>query len=450
MTAQDAWEAVLGELQLQISKANFTTWLKPTKGISYDNNVFLIGVPNSFVGEWLEKRWHSLIKKTLASILGRDLQIKFQVGASCPDTRAVSPLLSVKNGNDAGKRHGLPPPALSPKYTFDNFVVYSSNCLAHAAAVDVAREPAKNYNPLFIYAGSGLGKTHLLQAIGHAGWAGGYDVLYTSGEQFTNEFVNSLRNHTFDDFRLKYRSPDILLMDDVQFLCGKDQTQENFFYAFNDLYNASRQIVLCSDRPPKSLPHLEERLLSRFEGGILVNIESPDCQARLAIIQAKAEKMLLPLPNDALEAIARTPFQNVRELEGCLNKVAALAKLSNQAPTAETVRQAIPEILVKSPAANVSPKKILEQVAAHHNTTPKTILAKKRDRSATLLRYIALYLIREQCQLSFADISDILGYKDHTSTLYGYNKIAAALKEDDLLRQSVDKIVADLQTPQRS
>ncbi len=450
MTAQDAWEATLGELQLQISKANFATWLKPTKGISYDSDVFLIGVPNSFVGEWLDKRWHSLIKKTLASILGRDLQIKFQVGPSCANTTAASPLLPVANHGPASKSHELPPPALSPRYTFDNFVVYSSNCLAHAAAVDVAREPAKNYNPLFIYAGSGLGKTHLLQAIGHAGWAGGYNVLYSNGEQFTNEFVNSLRSHTFEDFRLKYRSPDILLMDDVQFLCGKDQTLENFFYAFNDLYNARRQIVLCSDRPPKLLPHLEERLLSRFEWGILVNIESPDYQARLAIVKAKAEKMSLPLPDDALETIARTPFQNVRELEGCLNKVSALAKLSNQAPTAETVRQAIPEILVKSSPANVSPKKILEQVAAHYNTTPKTILAKRRDRSTTLLRHIALYLIREQCQLSFANIGEILGYKDHTSILYGYEKMAAALKTDDILKQSVDKIVADLQPAQRS
>lgn len=448
MTAHDAWEAALGELQLQISKANFNTWLRPTRGLSYSNEVFLIGVPNSFVGEWLDKRWHLLIKKTLTSILARDVQIKFQVGTPISEITASAPLLSLKSSNSAGKAHELPAPALSPKYTFENFVVYRTNCLAHAAALDVASQPAKHYNPLFIYAGSGLGKTHLLQAIGHAGRAGGYNVIYSNGEQFTNEFVSSLRSRTFEDFRLKYRSPDILLMDDVQFLCGKDQTQENFFYAFNDLYNANRQIVLCSDRPPKSLPHLEERLLSRFEWGIQVNIESPDYQARLAIARAKAEQMPLPLPTDALETIARTPFKNVRELEGCLNKVAALAKLSNQAPTNDTVRQAIPESPVKNRANAICPQKIMEQVATHHNTTPEAILARKRDRSTTLLRHLTLYLIREHCQLSFAAIADIMGYKDHTSLLYGYEKISAALKKDDLLKQSVDKIVANLQSPE--
>ncbi len=448
MTAQDAWEAVLGELQLQVNKTNFNSWLKPTKGLSYSNNTFLIGVPNTFIKEWLEKRWHFLIKKTLISVTGHDLEIQFQVGPGVPEApERRSPAASA--GADLPRTAGnstSPAPSLIPKYTFSNFFVSSSNCLAHAAALDVAQNPARNYNPLFIYSGSGLGKTHLLQAIGHTVSAAGYRVLYSNGEQFTNEFVNSLRSHTLDDFRTKYRSPDILLMDDIQFLCGKEQTQENFFYAFNDLYNSSRQIVLSSDRPPKSLPFLEDRLISRFEWGIMVGITPPDVQARLGILKSKSANLKLPVTfsDEALETLARVPFRNVRELEGTLNKVAALAKLSDQQPNAELVNRVIGEMEPAKSTGALAPSAVLAQVARHYNVTTQSILNKKGGRAANTIRHVTLYLLREESGLSLSDIGAYLGYKDHTSVSYGYNKIASSIKSDQALKQTVDQIAQDL------
>ncbi|MBI4334612.1 MAG: chromosomal replication initiator protein DnaA [Chloroflexi bacterium] len=450
MTAQEAWEAALGELQLQVNKANFNSWLKPTRGLSYTDNTFLIGVPNPFIAEWLEKRWHSLIKKTLISVLGSDLEIKFQVGATGPQlpqppAPAAAPRPdAARPASNAANVH----PSLIPKYTFSNFVVSSSNCLAHAAALDVAQNPARNYNPLFIYAGSGLGKTHLLQAIGHTVWAAGYKVLCSNGEQFTNEFVNSLRSHTLEDFRMKYRTPDVLLMDDIQFFCGKEQMQENFFYAFNDLYNASRQIVLCSDRPPKSLPFLEDRLISRFEWGIMVGILPPDQKGRFSILKSKAANLSLPFPDDALLALARAPFHNIRELEGSLNKVSAVARLSNQPPTTELVDSVIremfpPERQTGTPAA----EKVVDHVARHYNVTAQSILNKKGGRASSLIRYVALYLLREQSGLSLSAIGAFLGYKDHTSVAYGYKKIASSLDKDKDLKDAIEKISRDLRDP---
>ncbi len=445
-TPQEIWQAVLGELQLQINKTNFITWLKPTKGLSLDNNVFTVGVPNSFVGEWLEKRWINLIKKTLASTLGCDTGVKIQVGFGLLNTTV--------NGNAASHRqiqepehrkdqHGVVCPFF-PKYTFDSFVVSDSNRIAYSAALGVAQNPAKTYNPLFIYSGSGLGKTHLLQAIGHTAWNSGYNVLYSNGEQFTNEFINSLRYHTTEDFRLKYRTPDILLMDDVQFFSGKEQTQETFFYTFNDLHNSSHQIVISCDQPPKSLPHLVERLRSRFEWGIIVDITPPDYEARLAILKAKSECCPVPFPQEALETIAKMPIDNIRELEGCINKVMACASIFNEPLTSEVVLKAIEDIYKHRQESRLTPQQILEQVASHYDSTTQAILNKKRDRSTTFLRYIVIYLIREQCSLSLSNIGDFLGYKDHTSILYGYDKVVKALKKDENLKQSVEKIIQEL------
>ncbi len=447
MTAQEAWDAVLGELQLQVNKANFKSWLKPTKGLSCTNDAFVIGVPTAFVGEWLEKRWHSLIKKTLVSVVGRDLEIKFQIGPAAPErleprAPAPEPSSSHPTGNSLTAGSGL-----MSKYTFGNFYVSSSNSLAHAAALDVAQNPAKTYNPLFIYAGSGLGKTHLLHAIAHTGVASGYSVVYASGEQFTNEFVTSLRTHTLDDFRLKYRTPDILLMDDVQFFCGKEQTQETFFHAFNDLHNANHQIVISSDRPPKSLPSMEDRLVSRFEWGIMVGIAPPDPAGRLGILKSKSANLSVTFPDDALETLARVPFRNIRELEGCLNKVAATARLSHSAPTTELVRKIIDEMLPPQDSGTPAPEKIVEQVARHYNVTPQHILGRKGGRSGNLIRYITVYLLREESGMSLNDIGDYLGYKDHTSVSYGLNKIAGNLKTDKELKEAVDRIAQDLHRP---
>ncbi|MDP2718697.1 MAG: chromosomal replication initiator protein DnaA [Dehalococcoidia bacterium] len=441
LSAKDVWESVLGELQLQINANNFNTWLKPTRGISCDNNIFTIGVPNSFVGEWLEKRWMSLIKKTLVSMIGYHIDVKIQVGfdsTGSPEKVRISSEKPVEPVETAS------PPLLS-RYTFDNFIVCDTNRLAHAAAVGVANGPGKSYNPLFLYSGSGLGKTHLLQAIGHAAWTAGHSVLYSNGEQFTNEFVNSIRNRTIEDFRSKYRSPDILLMDDVQFISGKEQTQESFFYTFNDLYNSSRQMVISCDQPPNRLPLLVDRLRSRFEWGIIVDISPPDYESRLAILREKSEKQNLNLTAETLDTIARSPISNVRILEGCLNKLAAHTRLYNEAPSHDVVMKAIEDTCGANPGKRLSPDRVLEIVSNHYGCSKQVILRNdKRDRQTTFLKHIVIYLIRENCSISFANIGEFLGYKDRTSVLYGYGKVAKALKNDEALKQSLDKINQDL------
>ncbi|MBI2934403.1 MAG: chromosomal replication initiator protein DnaA [Chloroflexi bacterium] len=446
MTPQEAWDAVLGELQMQLHRENFKKWLQPTRAISLNDDTFLIAVPNTFYAAWLDQKWRYQIKKTVASVLGRELDIKFQIGQQQPGP-AESQMTAARL--DCPQTAVTLPAAVSnlvSRYTFGNFVVSNNNILAHSAALDVAQNPGQTNNPLFIYGGCGLGKTHLLQAIGHTGVAAGLSVLYSSAEQFTNDYVASLRCHTVDDFRSKYQSPDILLVDDIPFLCGKERTQETFFHTFNERHNASRQIVICSDRPPKSLTSLEDRLISRFEWGIVVGIAPPDVQGRLDILKSKSANLPIAVPDDALKALARIPFRNIRELEGSLNKVTAMAKLSHQAPTGELVDNIFRDIRPAQKTEARSPEKIVEQVARYYDVTPQSILSKKGGRSANTIRHVTLYLLREECQMSLSDISNYLGYKDHTSVSYGLNKITSGLSRDQRLKETVHKITEDLHT----
>ena len=348
-TTREVWRAVLGELQLQLPRPTFETWLKQTEGISCDGKSFVVEVPTPFAVAWLERRMYQSIQKTVEKITHQPLDIQFQVKNGSPHASGVMPgngrvVDALSAGYVAGD--GLSPssdsryhrlPNLSPKYTFESFVVGSCNRLAYSAAQAICEAPGRAYNPLFIYAGVGLGKTHLLHAIGHVCAARGMSVLYATSEQFTNEFISAIRNRTTEEFRRRYRSVQLLLMDDVQFLSGKEQTHEGFFHTFNDLHNSGNQLVITSDRPPRSLVLLEDRLRSRFEWGLTADMQPPNLETRMAILVSKAEQLKVVLEDSVIELIAKRVQKNVRELEGTLNRIVAISQMMNYPVTAECI-----------------------------------------------------------------------------------------------------------------
>ncbi|MDI6814747.1 MAG: chromosomal replication initiator protein DnaA, partial [Dehalococcoidales bacterium] len=379
-SAQQIWEAALGELQIQVNKPNYRTWLEKTIGLSYQDNQFVVGVPNTFVAEYLDKNLRSLIEKTLIGLTHHDLKVLFQV-----DTRDQNSPDSSGGREEISLARQVSPPRFNPKYTFDSFIVGSCNRLAHAAALGVAKNPGHSHNPLFIYGGAGLGKTHLLQAIGHVALASCIQVLYVSAEQFTNEFINAIRERKTEKFRNKYRSVDMLLIDDIHFISGKEQTEESFYHTFNELHNANRQIAITSDRPPKSLPLLTEQLRSRFEWGLIADIKPPDFETRQAILRAKAEREGTNVAPEVLELIAHRVQQNIRELEGCLNRVIAYAKLVRALITPELAAKALEDIASKEPKnALITPSQIIEAVADSFQLAPSDLKSRKRDKETAL------------------------------------------------------------------
>jgi len=441
-SVQEIWEAALGELQIQVSKPNYRTWLEKTLGLSYLDNQFVVGVPNTFVAEYLDKNQRSLIEKTLIGLTHQDIRVVFQVDTNhqnSPSTYAV--------------RAGTPfrPPTSSPefkaKYTFESFIVGSGNRLAHAAALGVAENPGRSYNPLFIYGGVGLGKTHLLHAIGHVALANHIHVLYVSAEQFTSEFINAIRERTTEEFRNKYRSVDMLLIDDIHFISGKEQTEESFFYTFNELHNANRQIAITSDRPPKSLPLLEDRLRSRFEWGLIADIQPPDFETRLAILRAKAEGQGVSISSDVLDFIAHQVQQNVRELEGSLNRVIAYAKLTRALVTPELAAQAIRDIATKAPkSAIITPDLIIEAVVNTFQIAPRDLKSRRRDKETVLARQVAMYLLRKEANCSPAQIGQALGGKSPSTVIHACEKIANNIDASPYLRSKI----LDIQQKTRS
>ena len=444
-SSREIWEAVLGELQVQVNKPNFDTWLKDTIGVKYQDEVFVIGAPNAFVAEWLESRLNSLIKKTLSSIIGKHVNIQFEV-VKPPRQYGAQPAahpyqadggISVKASRLAVSN------SLNPRYTFNNFITGESNRLAYAAALEVSENPGNVYNPLFIYSDTGLGKTHLLLAIGHAAKAAGHRVLYTSAEQLTSEFVLTLKNNTAEEFHAKYRRTDILLVDDFQFLSGKVQTQECFYNIFNDLHKDNCQIVVTCDCPPKSICALEKRLKSRMEGGLVADIKPPEQETCLAILKIKAKQLKMSIAPEILLFIATQFRHNVRELEGGLNRVITYAKLSGSDLDMKTAIQALADLLVKEgrkDAAGLTPEKILDAVANYYDLTPEALAGRRRDRKTALARQMAMYLLREQNHYPLSEIGRILGGRDHTTVLYGYEKISAEATINPQLARSVEEL----------
>ncbi len=423
-SAQEIWEAALGELQVQVTRSYYRTWLEKTTGLSYEDDQFVVGVPNAFVAEYLNQNQRSLIEKTLIGLTRPDIKVLFRV-ASARETTASAP-----TARPAGKA----------RYTFDSFVVSNNNRLAYAAALGAAENPGRGYNPLFLYGGVGLGKTHLLHAVYHAARANNFRALYVSAEQFTNEFVSAIRDKSTEEFRSKFRTVDILLIDDIQFISGKEQTEESFFHTFNELHNANRQIVITSDCSPKSMPYLGARLCSRFEWGLVADINPPDFDTRLAILQAKAEQEKTEVPREVLEFLARRIQQNIRELEGSLHRAIAYARLFRALLTPELAARALEDIAGKGPKNSLTPERVIEAVAQSFQLSPEDLKGRKRDRNTALARQLAMYLLKEGTSCSLAQIGLEFGNRDHSTVTHAVQKIAAEIDNDPYLRRQVADI----------
>jgi len=429
------WQATLGELQLQLTKPTFDTWLKPTYPVSYEDGTFIIATPTVYVKDWLENRMMSQVKRALSRVMGRSVEIKFTV---CPTQTPPPEPMGLLLDMPIPTNTELPRSKLQKQYTFDTFVVGESNQLAHAAARAVADLPAIRYNPLFVYGGVGLGKTHLMHAIGHATLNQGREVLYVSSEEFTNDLIRSIRDHNTADFRYKYRAVDLLLVDDIQFIAGKESTQEEFFHTFNTLHSTGKQIVLTSDRPPKAITTLERRLCSRFEGGLIVDIQPPNLETRMAILRAKADEHGWHVDFDVLHLIAQKFHSNIRELEGGFNRVVAYTELMGWPLNLETALMALSSMTIQPqpPALNT----ILETVASYYKLQVSDLTGRARKQQVALPRHVAMYLMREDAKASLPQIGEILGGRDHTTVLHGCEKMASQIEEDDSLRRDVNAI----------
>ena len=446
-TAHDIWEAALGELQIQVSKSNYRTWFEKTKGLNYQDNQFIVGAPNVFVREYLEKNQRSLIEKALIGLTSPDIQVAFQVNGKHPDSQDA--YHNVFKTSTSAQTYT--PTTFNANYDFDSFIEGSNNRLARAAALAVAQNPGRGYNPLFIYGRTGLGKTHLLHAIGHMALANHLQATCVSAEQFTNEFVHAIRERKTEEFRGKYRNSGMLLIDDIQFISGKEQTEESFFHTFNELHNANRQIVVTSDRPPKSMPQLEERLRSRFEWGLIVDIQPPDFETRLAILQAKAKQKEVDIYSDVLEFIAQQIKQNIRELEGSLNRVIAFSRLLRALPTVDLATQALKDISGKEPAdAAMTPGLLIEAVADCFRLAPEDLIGKKRDKDTALARRVAMYLIRQETNCSLAQIGQELGGRDAASVTNACKNIATDMDKNPYLQRKITDIQKKIHPKQKS
>jgi chromosomal replication initiator protein len=436
MKAEQAWQAVLGQLQMDMPKASFDTWVRNTEIISYEDNVFIIGVPNAYALDWLESRLTSKIKRLLCGIMNKTVSLRFIVWQE--ESQQLAAEMTVLETETENSPTPVINSTLINRYAFENYVVGSSNRLAHAASLAVAERPAQAYNPLFLYGGVGLGKTHLLHAIGNYCLQHKQSVLYVTSEEFTNDLIDAIRNHTTQSFREKYRHLDILLIDDIQFIAGKESTQEEFFHTFNTLHGQDKQIVITSDRPPKALVTLEERLRSRFECGLAADIQPPDYETRVAILRSKSERIGRKIPDDIVETIARHVQSNIRELEGSLTRVLALSDLSNLPLNAKLVDVALADLLPKP--SSIEPAEVMSQVAGAFGVSVENLIGPDRRQEVVLPRQIAMYLLREEANFSLPKIGQALGGRDHTTVMYACQKVTDMLERDDKLRRQVIRI----------
>ena len=430
-SARDIWERTLGELQIQVNKANFNTWLSDSQGISYQDNVFVVGVPNIFVAEWLSKRLHSLIRNTLTNILGKDAELQIVVWSKDQNQVASS---AARRQTDGGTSTKARQKLFNPKYTFDSFTVGNCNRLAFTAAQEVVENPGRIYNPLLIYGNTGQGKTHLLHAIGQATERNGFKIVYTTAEQFTSEFIVAARQKEIDDFRGKFRDIDTLLFDDIQFMYDKKQSLQCFFQLFNELHSNNRQIIITADCHPKDISTLNNKLSSRLQWGLVVPIEPADIKTRLAILQVKALALGVLMPEEALQIIAEKMRDNVRQLEGTLIYLAAQARLSESIITVQVVNKLLTGKKDKHEEA------IINTVAEYFNLSVEDITSKKRDRKVVLARHITTYFLREHNHDSFTEIGKILGNRNHATALHAYEKIAGEMSINPDLRQQICQI----------
>lgn len=448
MENEQLWQAALGEIELILSKANFTTWFKDTFIGSHEEDKMVICVPNTFTKAWLEKKYHKEIATALESITNKKYkEIYYKV-----EGRKVTPVSDIvrktnvnrTDNGSVGANFGEAVPinrfGLNSKYVFDNFVVGRGNELAHAACQAVAANPGHAYNPLFIYGGVGLGKTHLLQAVGHELSKRTDKILYVSSEKFTNDYIHAVKQGNINEFKNKYRTADLLLIDDIQFMAGKDGTQEEFFHTFNELHQTNKQIVLTSDRPPKSIPALEKRLLSRFEWGMIADVAAPDTETRLAILEKKCREKNYSLERDILMYMASNIQSNIRELEGALNRLIAYHEFNNYRPTIDTAKSILSGLMSTFQQKSTTPKSIIEAVSKFYEIAHKDIIGKSRKKELAVPRQIIMYLLRQEINTSYPTIGAELGGRDHTTAMHAFNKITRELQENEKMKQEVDSI----------
>lgn len=431
------WENILEKLKNELSKPSYDTWLSSTRLVDFTNNTLTVSVPNEFAKDWLENRYLGLVKSTVQNYLNTPVSLVFV---------ADQEQIESTPGDSSRLNFGILSHSLNSKYTFDTFVIGNGNRFAHAAALAVAETPAKSYNPLFVYGGSGLGKTHLMHAISHVIVKNypGMKILYVTGEQFTNELIDSIRYERQVEFRNTYRKIDVLLIDDIQFLAGKEGTQEEFFHTFNTLYEANKQIIISSDRPPKEIPTLEERLRSRFEWGLTTDINPPDYETRIAILRKKAELEKFSVPEEIITFIASEIQSNIRELEGALSKITAYCMLTNQSITINLAEEILKDMIPPKNQKIISVDLIQKIVAEQYKMTTQEFKLKKRTRSVSFPRQIAMYLCRELTDLSLPQIGEVFGGRDHTTVMHAHDKINQMRKSDPFIEKSISEIITKI------
>lgn len=456
MNNEQVWQAVLGEIEVSLSRANFITWFKDTFISSFENERVIVCVPNAFVKKWLEEKYHKNILSALENVTKQKIKeiiykielkkggtTTFQINQpeTAPENKATTiekkETTATNNTNNQVNRFGL-----NPKYIFESFIVGKGNELAHAACLAVVNNLGKAYNPLFIYGGVGLGKTHLLQAIGNELAKKTDKILYTTSEKFTNNYIQSVQTGKAKEFKNLYRNVDLLLVDDVQFMGGKDGTQEEFFHTFNELQQNDRQIVITSDRPPKSMPAIEKRLISRFESGMVADVGKPDVETKIAILEKKSNEKNYPLEKDILSFIADHVQNNIRELEGALNKIIVSHQLKGAIPTIKSVKEVLGDFVSNIQMKSLTPKEIIEATAKFYNLTYKDLVGGSRKKELVGPRQISIFLIREELNTSYPSIGSELGGRDHTTAMHAYNKICHEIKdkENERIKQEIESI----------
>ncbi|WP_132996309.1 chromosomal replication initiator protein DnaA [Sporanaerobacter acetigenes] len=436
---ESIWNATLKIIKVELTEVSFNTWLKSTEPVSISEDNIVLAAPNEFTKSILEGRYLNLIKNAIKQVTNEDYNIQFIIPGEEISTNIGQ--TSVIENNDNSNRGQL-----NPKYTFDTFVIGNSNRFAHAASLAVAEAPAQAYNPLFIYGGVGLGKTHLMHAIGH--YILNQDpqskVVYVSSEKFTNELINSIRDDRNDEFRNRYRNVDVLLIDDIQFIAGKERTQEEFFHTFNALHEANKQIIISSDRPPKEIPTLEDRLRSRFEWGLIADIQPPDLETRIAILKKKAKVENINVGNDVMLYIATKIQSNIRELEGALIRIVAYSSLTNKEVTVELAEEALKDIISSSKPREITVDLIKETVSKEFNIKIEDFNSKKRTRSIAHPRQVAMYLCRELTDLSLPKIGDEFGGRDHTTVIHACDKISTDMEDDPNFKKKVESVISQI------
>lgn len=451
MNNQQLWQAILGSLEISLSKANFNTWFKNTSILERGNDHIVIGVPSAFNRDWIAAKYHQEMLKALKNLAPEIKEIKYQLGSASqsqgqqpkPQAKSAIETAGHKDAFSTGSGAGFS--GLNPKYTFETFIIGKNNELAHAASQGVAKSPGSQYNPLFIYGGVGLGKTHLMHAAGHKLLQTNPKarILYVTSEKFANDFVTAIAQKRMDDFKKEYRGVDALLIDDIQFMAGKEGFQEEFFHTFNELRDKGKQIIITSDRPPKEIPGVEQRLISRFEWGMVADIQAPDLETRMAILRTKMEKRGVQISEDILFYIAENVLNNIRELEGALNRLAVYQQMENRGLVLDQAKTILASIIGTKKRVT-SAKKISELVAEFYNISMEDLIKQSRKKEFVKPRQIAMYLIRKELDNSFPSIGDFFGGRDHTTVMHAVDKVEKLMTSKQSFKQEVDLIMDKL------